>query len=47
VLGTIPLLTIAGLIEGFVSPLAIPYWMHGAFAVIPAGGLAWYLLRRN
>ena len=47
VLGTIPLLTIAGLIEGFVSPLAIPYWLHGAFAILPAGGLAWYLLRKT
>lgn len=44
-LGTVPLLVIAGLIEGFISPLAIPHWMHGGFAVIPATALAVYLFR--
>lgn len=39
VLGTVPLLAIAGLIEGFVSPLDVPHWFHAAFAILPATGL--------
>ena len=44
-LGTVPLLVVAGTIEGFVSPLPVPFWAHLAFAVFPAAGLVYYLLR--
>ena len=46
-LGAVPLLVIAGLIEGFISPLAIPHWMHGVFAIFPAAALVIYLTRRG
>lgn len=44
-LGTLPLLVLAGLIEGFVSPLPTPTWFQLTFAVLPATFLVWYLLR--
>jgi len=44
VLGTVPLLVLAGTIEGFVSPLPIPGWTKGVFAIFPAMFLVWYLL---
>ncbi len=43
VLGTVPLLAIAGLIEGFISPLAVPHAFHAVFALVPAGALALHL----
>lgn len=45
ILGTVPLLVLAGMIEGFISPLPIPGWMKGVFAVLPAAALVAYLLR--
>ena len=45
VLGTVPLLVIAGTIEGFVSPLPVPGWSKAVFAVFPAAFLVWYLSR--
>ena len=45
VLGAVPLLVLAGVIEGFVSPLAVPGWTKGVFAIVPAAFLAWYLSR--
>lgn len=45
VLGTVPLLVVAGTIEGFVSPLPVPFWAHAAFAVLPAAALVYYLSR--
>jgi uncharacterized membrane protein SpoIIM required for sporulation len=45
VAGTLPLLVLAGLIEGFVSPLPIPRVAHYLFALIPAAFLVWYLSR--
>lgn len=45
VLGTVPLLVLAGAIEGFVSPLPIPGWSKGVFAIFPAAFLVWYLAR--
>ena len=44
-LGTVPLLILAGTIEGFVSPLAIPGWIKGVFAIVPATALAAYLAK--
>lgn len=44
-LGTVPLLVVAGTIEGFVSPLPLPFWAHAAFAVVPASALVAYLSR--
>lgn len=44
-LGTAPLLVLAGIIEGFVSPLKTPAWVQLTFAVVPATFLVWYLLR--
>ena len=45
-LGTAPLLVLAGLIEGFISPLPTPAWFQLSFAFVPAGFLVWYLARR-
>lgn len=45
VLGTVPLLVLAGAIEGFISPLPIPGWTKGVFAIVPATFLVWYLAR--
>lgn len=45
VLGAVPLLVLAGVIEGFVSPLPVPGWTKGVFAILPAAFLAWYLSR--
>lgn len=45
VLGTVPLLVLAGAIEGFVSPLPVPGWTKGVFAIFPAAFLVWYLAR--
>ena len=44
-LGTVPLLVIAGTIEGFVSPLPAPFWAHALFAILPASALVYYLSR--
>lgn len=44
VLGTVPLLVLCGVIEGFVSPLPVPGWTKGVFAIFPAMFLVWYLL---
>jgi uncharacterized membrane protein SpoIIM required for sporulation len=47
VLGTVPLLVLAGTIEGFVSPLPVPGWTKAVFALFPAAFLVWYLARRQ
>lgn len=45
VLGTVPLLVLAGTIEGFVSPLPVPGIAKGVFAILPAAFLVYYLSR--
>lgn len=44
-LGTVPLLVLAGLVEGFVSPLDVPHTVQFVFAILPAAFLVWYLAR--
>jgi hypothetical protein len=41
--GCIPLLIIAGLIEGFISPSQLPAWIKFSLGVISATGLCIYL----
>ncbi len=45
IIGICPLLVIAGLIEGFISPLKIPAFSKFLFAIIPAVALVLYLNR--
>jgi len=42
-LGSIPILIIAGLIEGFVTPLQISPWIKLVFAVFTGIMLAYYI----
>ncbi len=44
ILACIPLLVLAGLIEGFVSPSGLPWWIKGAVGVGTGVGLYWYWL---
>ena len=41
--GTIPMLIVAGIIEGFISPSAIPGWSKFVFSGVTALGLILYL----
>lgn len=47
VAGTVPLLIVAGLIEGFISPLPIHYGYKFAVAAAMAVGLTAYLLKKG
>jgi uncharacterized membrane protein SpoIIM required for sporulation len=44
-LGTIPLLVVAGIIEGFISPSSLPSGVKFLFALVMGGLLALYLTR--
>jgi uncharacterized membrane protein SpoIIM required for sporulation len=46
VLGTIPMLLVAGIVEGFVSPTDLPYQLKFLLAAALANLLVLYLLRR-
>jgi uncharacterized membrane protein SpoIIM required for sporulation len=45
-LGTIPMLLVAGVVEGFVSPSDLPYQLKFLLAAALATMLALYLLRK-
>lgn len=44
-LGSAPLLVIAGLIEGFISPSGLPFWVKLGIGVGTGVALCWYWLR--
>lgn len=44
-LGSAPLLVIAGLIEGFISPSGLPFWVKLGVGVATGIALYWYWLR--
>ncbi len=45
ILGSAPLLVIAGLIEGFISPSGLPWVVKTAVGLLTGGALYWYWLR--
>jgi hypothetical protein len=45
ILGCVPLLVLAGLIEGFVSPSALPWPVKAAIGLGSGVALHWYWLR--
>lgn len=45
ILGCVPLLVLAGLIEGFISPSGLPVWVKAAVGVGTGIALHWYWLR--
>jgi len=44
-LGSAPLLVVAGLIEGFISPSGLPFWFKLAVGIVTGVALHWYWLR--
>lgn len=47
ILGCVPLLVLAGLIEGFISPSGLPWFVKAAVGVGTGIALYWYWLRRT
>ncbi len=45
ILGCAPLLIMAGIIEGFISPSGLPWWVKLAVGLITGGALHYYWLR--
>ncbi len=45
ILGSAPLLVLAGLIEGFISPSSLPFWFKLAVGLATGASLHWYWLR--
>lgn len=44
-LGSAPLLVVAGLIEGFISPSGLPFWVKLGVGLVTGIALHWYWLR--